>query len=94
LKKQRHNGKRNPHPPAVPPAATNPQEKTPTPPPAETSFDPAMVEHLRVATSLIEGRKVTRQEVIEMLQRNLSQHSMVTDPPAGYGEGGNKPPPP
>lgn len=31
--------------------------------------DEAILEHVRMVTSLIEGRKVSRQEVLEMLER-------------------------
>ena len=36
-----------------------------------------MVEHVRMVVSLIEGRRVSRQEVLEMLARVVRQHSMV-----------------
>ena len=32
-------------------------------------YDEAILDHVRVVTSLIEGRKVSRQEVLEMLER-------------------------
>ena len=32
-------------------------------------YDAAMVEHVRLVTSLFEGRKVSRQEVLAMLER-------------------------
>jgi hypothetical protein len=35
-----------------------------------------MVEHVRVVVSLIEGRRVSRGEVLEMLERVLRQHSL------------------
>jgi hypothetical protein len=39
-------------------------------------FDKGVVEHVRMVTSLIEGREVSREEVLEMLERTLRQHSM------------------
>jgi hypothetical protein len=33
------------------------------------SYDETIVEHVRMVTGLIEGRKVSRQEVLEMLAR-------------------------
>lgn len=96
MKKKRHNGNRGGQGPA--PAPPPPVADPPVPPPGaktdETAFDPVMVEHLRVTTSMIEGRKVTRQEVIEMLTRMTRQHSIAKDPAAGYGGGEPKPPPP
>ncbi len=96
LKKKRHNGTRaRPAPPS--PADTPPpaQSAPLTPvPPDQAEFDPGMVEHLRVATSLIEGRKVTRQEIVEMLRRTVRQHGMASEPGSEYGEDRVKRPPP
>lgn len=36
-----------------------------------------MVEHVRMVSSLIEGRRVSRDEILEMLSEFLRQHSMV-----------------
>lgn len=35
-----------------------------------------MVEHVRMVTSLIEGRWVSSEEILEMLAKVLRQHSM------------------
>lgn len=35
-----------------------------------------MVEHVRMVTSLIEGRKVSREEILQMLDRAVRQHSI------------------
>lgn len=35
-----------------------------------------MVEHVRMVTSLIEGRKVSREEILQMLVRAVRQHSI------------------
>lgn len=49
-------------------------------PAAETlpaGYDEKMVEHVRMVTSMMEGRKVTRQEVLNMLAREeMRQHSI------------------
>ena len=40
-------------------------------------YDAAMVEHVRMTTSLLEGRKVSRREILEMLARaEKKQHSI------------------
>jgi len=43
----------------------------------ETSFDAHMVDYLRMAISLIEGRPVSTAEILEMLSRAMRQHSLV-----------------
>jgi len=35
-----------------------------------------MVEHVRMVSSLIEGRRVSRREILEMLAKVLRQHSL------------------
>jgi hypothetical protein len=35
-----------------------------------------MLEHVQMVSSLIEGRRVSRREIWEMLERVLRQHSM------------------
>jgi len=53
----------------------------PSPPvpvqPAPLPWPRAILDHVRVVTSLIEGRRVVLSEVVEMLQRTLRQHRMV-----------------
>ena len=40
-------------------------------------YDEKMVEHVRVVTSMIEGRKVSRQEILQMLaEEEMRQHSI------------------
>ena len=46
------------------------------PPPAAGRWPEPMVAHVRVVASLIEGRAVSRQEVLEMLAKVLRQHRM------------------
>jgi hypothetical protein len=45
--------------------------------PHETSFNAHMVDYLRMATSLIEGRPVSTAEILEMLSRAMRQHGLV-----------------
>jgi hypothetical protein len=40
-------------------------------------FDARMARYLRMAVSLIEGRRVRTDEILEMLARVVRQHSMV-----------------
>lgn len=45
----------------------------------EAQGDPCseeMVAHVRMVTSLIEGRKVSREEILQMLERAMRQHSI------------------
>jgi hypothetical protein len=44
--------------------------------PDERRFDAGMVRYLRMATSLIEGRRVSQMEILAMLKRAVRQHSM------------------
>ena len=40
-------------------------------------YDAKMVEHVRMVTSMIEGRKVSRQEILRMLaEEEMRQHSI------------------
>jgi hypothetical protein len=50
-------------------------------------YDESILDHVRVVTSLIEGRKVSRQEVLEMLEREKKRQQGIhedekTDYPA------------
>jgi hypothetical protein len=40
-------------------------------------WNPAMVEHVRMVCRLIEGRRISRRQVLRMLERNLRQHTLV-----------------
>jgi len=57
------------------------RRKTPTPPPpprpAPLPWPRPILDHVRVAVGLIEGRPVLLSDVVEMLQRTLRQHCMV-----------------
>lgn len=69
-KKRQQNAKRRKGSPAAALAA---------PPPAEAPlpWPRPMVEYVRLVTSLIEGRAVSLEEVVEMLKAVLRQHSMA-----------------
>lgn len=74
-KKRALNGKRN--------AATGPGDQPTNLPdgvPSSRKGAPGwnlpMVEHVRMVSSLIEGREVSRTEVLEMFKRVLRQHTM------------------
>lgn len=43
----------------------------------ETRFKAHMVDYLRMAISLIEGRPVSTAEILEMLSRSMRQHSLA-----------------
>jgi hypothetical protein len=40
-------------------------------------WNAGIVDYVRMVTSLIEGRAVSRQEIVEMLGRSMRQHSIV-----------------
>jgi hypothetical protein len=46
------------------------------PKPGSAQWNEVMVEHVRMVSSLIEGRRVSRQEILEMLAKVLRQHTM------------------
>jgi len=54
-------------------AKERPDEKTPP----LVEWKEPIVEHVRMVSSLIEGRRVSRDEILEMLSAFLRQHSMV-----------------
>lgn len=58
-----------PEPPSDRPRAPASQQR-----PAQ--WNPLMVEHVRMVTSLIAGRQLSRRRVLEMLARVLRQHTM------------------
>jgi hypothetical protein len=49
--------------------------------------DEDMIEHIQLVTSLIEGRDVSREEVLEMLERKGRQHSIQGEVEGRYGPG-------
>ncbi len=61
------------------PAPTPVSSAAEAPAPAEeTTFDPEIVEHIRMVTSLVEGRRVRREEVLALLSRLVSQHRIAS----------------
>ncbi|MFH1463634.1 MAG: hypothetical protein ABIO70_04535 [Pseudomonadota bacterium] len=44
--------------------------------PGELTIDEGMLEHIQMVTSLIEDREVSREEILEMLERKARQHSI------------------
>lgn len=53
------------------------RKQVPEPSAASAPFAQPVVEHVQRVVSLIEGRPVSRQEVLELLARVLRQHSMA-----------------
>ncbi len=56
-------------PKAAAPGASGPRQ-------GSARWNGAMVEHVRMVSSWIEGRRVSRQEILTMLAKVLRQHSM------------------
>ena len=83
MKKKRQNGKRRKHE-AKPESATGPEDKSAGAGPGEPEFDEGIVEHVRMVTGLIEGREVSREEVVEMLKRTMRQPSLVREKRIDY----------
>ena len=69
LNQRRPRKYRAPEPASGPPRSPAPRRRT-------APWDPAMVEHVRMVASLIEGRPVSRRQVRAMLQKVLRQHTM------------------
>jgi len=78
VKKKLQNGKRRQK--GLQPGFSNGREGTgPELVPDRSGFDASMVFYVQMVTSLIEGRRVGRQEILAMLARAVRQHSMVRD---------------
>jgi len=58
-----------PKPPSDRPRARRPRRR-------RTQWNLLMVEHVRMVVSLIEGRRISRGQVLRMLAKNLRQHTM------------------
>ncbi len=69
LNQRRPRKYRAPEPASGPPRSPAPRRRT-------APWDPAMVEHVRMVASLIEGRPVSRRQVLAMLRKVLRQHTM------------------
>jgi len=57
-------------------------------------FDAGMLGYVRMVTSLIEGRRVSRDEILQMLDRAVSQHRMASRKKMDYVLGRLKERPP
>lgn len=68
IKKRLQNGKRR--------SAVRPTDPPKDPPEGPGGWPELMVEHVRMVSSLMEGRRVSRREVLEMLARVLRQHTI------------------
>ena len=68
IKKRIQNGKRR--------AAVGPTEPPKVPIGEPGGWPEPMLEHVQMVCSLIEGRRISRREILEMLERVLRQHSM------------------
>jgi hypothetical protein len=53
-----------------------PEEQRVRPEPEDGPFDPGMVVYLQMVTSLIEGRTISRPEIVQMLNRCMRQRSI------------------
>jgi hypothetical protein len=58
-------------------ARPQPARKVPAGKPAAVQANPVIVEHVRMVVSLIEGRRISRRAILQMLAKNLRQHTMV-----------------
>ena len=54
-----------------------PARKVPVRQPPAAGVNPVMVEHVRMVVSLIEGRRVSRRAILQMVAKNRRQHTMV-----------------
>ena len=57
-------------------AAPGPAADASVPPPGSAQWNEAMVEHVRMVSSWIEGRWVSRKEILTMLAKVLRQHTI------------------
>lgn len=79
LKKKILNGKRSRERHPDPALAQPRQEEIARKEPERGEFAAEMLEYLRVAVSLIEGRRVSREEIAEMLPRAMRQRSFAPE---------------
>lgn len=54
-----------------------PQGEVPASKPPVVRANPVIIEHVRMVVSLIEGRRVSRRAVLQMVAKNKRQHTMV-----------------
>ena len=74
IKKSHINQRRPSKASAIRPPSQPPRVQPPTPYPVK--WNPEIVEHVRVVASLIEGRRMSRRQVLVMLAKNMRQHSI------------------
>jgi hypothetical protein len=76
-KKKAHNGRRKRQERTLEPdSRKKPEEEISHPDAKEGDWNARMVKYVRMVTSLIEGRRVSLEEILEMLRRALRQHRM------------------
>lgn len=54
----------------------------------EITLDKTMLKHLQTTMSLLEGRKVSPEEIIAMIKKEMRQHSIAGDDQEFYGDKG------
>lgn len=71
-----------------------PEEAGPSMANEDIQFDAGMVQYVQLVTSLIEGRRVSRDEILQMLRRVMRQHRLDPDRRVTYrlGHLNEKPP--
>jgi hypothetical protein len=75
MKKKLQNGKRRKQEP-TPEPGKEPEPGGQATEAEEPKLDAAIVDYVRMVTSQLEGRKVSREEIVEMLKRTMRQHSI------------------
>ncbi len=55
---------------------------------SEITLDKTMLKHLQTTMSLLEGRKVSPEEIIAMIKKEMRQHSIAGDDQEFYGDKG------
>lgn len=84
MKKKQHNDKRGRGRAEKPEPQEESGAKTPSAEGADKEFDPGILKHVQLVTSLIEDRQVGEDEVLEMLRRTLRQHNLAREMPIDY----------
>jgi hypothetical protein len=79
LKKKIRNGTRSSRGQPDPAPAEAPREESTKRDPEASEFAAGLIEYLAVAVSLIEGRRVSREEIVEVLHRAMRQRSFARE---------------
>ena len=79
LKKKLHNGKRGGRCRVEPDSGESPGKETPRAELEAIEPDVEIVEYVRVVVSLVESRRVGREEILEMLRRAMRQRSFARE---------------